>query len=42
LFGDDIIDNKKTASQQLIETFERKNSPVIATIQVADDQVSSY
>jgi UTP-glucose-1-phosphate uridylyltransferase len=42
LFGDDIIDNDKTAAQQLIEVYERKNSCAIATISVSDDEVSSY
>lgn len=42
LFGDDIIDHEKTASQQLVETFERKNAPVISTVKVNDDEVSSY
>ena len=36
---DDIIFND---SQQLIETFHRKNSTVIATIPVKDSEVSSY
>jgi len=42
LFWDDIIENDKTAATQLVETFERKNSPVIATIPVTDDEVSDY
>lgn len=42
LFWDDIIDWEKTAAQQLVETYERKNSPVIATIPVPDEDVSSY
>ena len=42
LFGDDIIDNKTTAAEQLIEAYERKGSPVIATIPVDDDEVNQY
>lgn len=42
LFGDDLIDNDKSAARQLIEVYERKNSPVISTIEVSDDQVSDY
>jgi UTP--glucose-1-phosphate uridylyltransferase len=42
LFWDDIIDNKKTAAQQLVETYERKNTPVISTVKVSDSEVSSY
>jgi len=42
LFGDDIIDNDKSAAEQLIEVYERKNSCAIATIPVTDDEVSSY
>lgn len=42
LFGDDIVDHTKSAAEQLIETFERKNSPIIATIPVWDDEVPSY
>ncbi len=42
LFGDDIIDNKITAAQQLVQAYERKQAPVIATIPVSDDEVDSY
>ena len=42
LFGDDIIDNDKSAAEQLIEVYERKNSCAIATIPVWDKEVSSY
>jgi UTP--glucose-1-phosphate uridylyltransferase len=42
LFWDDIIDNPKTAAEQLIEVYERKNSSVIATIPVKDEEVSEY
>jgi UTP--glucose-1-phosphate uridylyltransferase len=39
LFGDDLIDNKKSAATQLIDVYERKNSPVIATIPVEESMV---
>lgn len=42
LFWDDIIDNDKSAAEQLIEVYERKNSCAIATIPVSDSDVSSY
>ena len=42
LFWDDIVDWSKTASEQLFEAFKRKNSPVIATVSVKDEEVSSY
>ncbi len=42
LFWDDIIENDKTAATQLVETYNRKNSPVIATIPVSDEEVSDY
>jgi len=42
LFWDDIVDGEKTASQQLLEAFKRKNSSVIATVEVEEKQVSSY
>ncbi len=42
LFWDDIIEWEKTAAQQLVETYNRKNCPVIATIPVSDEEVSSY
>ncbi len=42
LFWDDLIDNSESAASQLIETFYRKNAPIISTIEVWDDEVSSY
>ncbi len=42
LFGDDIIDNEISWAEQLIDVFNRKNTPVIATIPVNDDEVSEY
>lgn len=42
LFWDDLIDNDVSAAEQLVETFYRKNNPIIATVPVTDEQVSSY
>lgn len=42
LFWDDIIDSEVSAASQLVETFYRKNNPIIATIPVSDKDVSSY
>ena len=42
LFWDDIIDNEVSWAEQLIDVFNRKNTPVIATISVNDDEVSEY
>ncbi len=42
LFWDDLVEWEKSAALQLVETFQRKNSPVIATVKVSDDEVSSY
>ena len=42
LFWDDIIDSEPSAASQLVDVYNRKNSPVIATIQVSDSEVSSY
>ena len=42
LFWDDIIDHEKSAAEQLIEVYERKNSCAIATIRVSDNEVSQY
>ncbi len=42
LFWDDIVDWKKTAACQLVEAYEKKNAPVIATIKITDNEVNSY
>ena len=42
LFWDDIVEGKTTAAEQLIQAYERKESPVIATIPVNDDEVNQY
>jgi UTP--glucose-1-phosphate uridylyltransferase len=42
LFGDDLIKGPKGGALQLIEAFNRKQTPIIALERVADDMVSSY
>ncbi len=42
LFWDDIIDNDPSAAQQLIEKFTQVDAPVIATVQVPENEVSRY
>ncbi len=42
LFWDDIIDNSITAAEQLVQVYEGKQSPIIATIPVSETEVSSY
>lgn len=42
LFGDDIIDNPISAAEQLIAKYAETQSPVIATVGVSDEEVSSY
>ncbi|MEG0527878.1 MAG: UTP--glucose-1-phosphate uridylyltransferase GalU [Longicatena sp.] len=44
LLGDDIVVNKggKTATQQLVETFEQYNGSVVGVQSVADSQVHKY
>ena len=42
LFWDDIIDNETTAAEQLIKKYKETQSPVIATVGVSEDEVSSY
>jgi len=42
LYGDDIIDHEKSAAQQLMEVFVRKNTPLIASVDVADADVPYY
>ena len=42
LFWDDIVDGEKTASEQLLQAFERKSSSVIATVEVPEDKINSY
>lgn len=42
LFGDDIIDSDIGGASQLVQAFEEKQTAVIATVRVKDDEVSSY
>ena len=42
LFWDDLVDWEQTASEQLFQAFKRKSSSVIATVEVSDEEVSSY
>ncbi|MBW7955022.1 UTP--glucose-1-phosphate uridylyltransferase [Candidatus Gracilibacteria bacterium] len=42
LFGDDLIDNDISAATQLADAFYRKNSPIIATIPVKDEETKQY
>ena len=42
LFWDDLVDWEKSAALQLVEAFEMKKSPVIATIEVSENEVNSY
>jgi len=42
LFWDDLIDSPKSWAEQLVEVFERKNSSVIASIPVKNEEVSQY
>lgn len=42
LFGDDLIRGEKWGAAQLLEAFEKKQSPVIALERVSDKRVSSY
>lgn len=42
LFWDDIIHSEVSAATQLVAEYGRKNSPVIATVRVSDEEVSSY
>ena len=43
LFWDDLVENdENTAAMQLVDAYERKDSPVIATVKVKGSEVSSY
>ena len=43
LFWDDLVENgENTAAMQLVDAYERKDSPVIATVKVKGAEVSSY
>lgn len=42
LFWDDLVDGEQSAASQLVDVFNRKNCPAIATVDVTDEQVSNY
>ena len=42
LFWDDIVDNEVSAASQLVDAFKRKWNPIIATVDVTDEEVSNY
>lgn len=42
LLADDIVDSEKPALQQMVEVYEKYNSPVIATMQVAGEGISRF
>lgn len=42
LLADDVVDAKKPALKQMIEVFEKYQSPVIATMQVAGEAISRF
>ena len=42
MLGDDVIDADPPALRQLIDVYERYQSPVIAVERVGPDQISSY
>ncbi len=42
LLADDLIDSEKPALQQMVEVFEKYQSPVIATMQVAGEAISRF
>ncbi|MEP6847244.1 MAG: UTP--glucose-1-phosphate uridylyltransferase GalU [Acidobacteriota bacterium] len=42
LLADDIVDAEKPALKQMIEVFEKYESPVIATMQVAGEAISRF
>ena len=42
LLADDIVDGEKPALQQMVDVFEKYNAPVIATMQVAGEDISRF
>ncbi len=42
LLADDIVDSEKPALQQMVEVYERYDAPVIATMQVAGEDISRF
>jgi len=41
LFWDDIVDNEISAANQLVNAYNDKNTPIIATVKVLDNEVSN-
>ena len=42
LLADDIVDGEKPALQQMVDVFEKYGAPVIATMQVAGEDISRF
>ncbi|MEP6786978.1 MAG: UTP--glucose-1-phosphate uridylyltransferase, partial [Acidobacteriota bacterium] len=42
LLADDIVDSEKPALRQMVEVFEKYQAPVIATMQVAGEDISRF
>lgn len=42
LLADDIVDSEKPALQQMVEVYEKYDAPVIATMQVAGEDISRF
>ena len=42
LFGDDLVDNKVPALQQLIDIYQKEKAPVIALAKVPQEEVSKF
>ncbi len=42
LFWDDLIDNEVSAAKQLVQAYEKKQTPIICSMSVSDDKVSNY
>ncbi len=42
LFGDDLVDNKVPALQQLIDVYQKEKAPVIALARVPHEEVSKF
>ena len=42
LLADDIVDSEKPALQQMVEVYENYDAPVIATMQVAGEDISRF
>lgn len=42
LFGDDLVDSKKSVLKQMIETYEKYKDPVIAIMEVENKDIKNY